>query len=157
MKNTSFNFWQCSRVRILCGLAFFVMIGLYLIDLKKTETPTPETVATEQPLEKTDSETSLERFDEKANSYAPCQHTANKDTRGTNPSKQNLESLRYAMQRDASHLTFTKNPDGSKAVFLNGTFKTVSAAKRLPDGTLEIRCFESFEDLENFMVTSKPD
>lgn len=152
MKSTAYNFRKRLRARIFFGLAFFVAIGLCLIYFKNT---TPEATPTEQSLGKTGSETSLELFDETSNVHAHFQHTANKNFQETNPSKQNLQSIRYAMQRDARYLTYTTNPDGSKAVHLNGTCRMATAARRLPDGTFEIRCFENFEDLDNFVDTSQ--
>ena len=65
----------------------------------------------------------------------------------------NLEYLRSIMRRDSASITIRKNADGSSTALLNGTFRTVSAAKRLPDGTLVTRCFENFDALEKFMTS----
>ena len=151
MKSTNYNSWRRSRSRILYGVIFFVMIGLCLTYFKRPKDTTPEAA----PAEQSSGKTSLELFDERSDVHAKYQHTANKDLREEDPSEQNFQSLRYAMQRDADKLTFITHPDGSKSVNLNGTFRTVTAARRLPDGTLEISCFENFEDLENFVDTSK--
>ena len=70
-------------------------------------------------------------------------------------SQQNLKFLQTIMQRNSDTISFTKNPDGSRAADLNGTFKTVSVAKRLPDGTLDIQCFETYEALKAFMSPSQ--
>lgn len=69
-------------------------------------------------------------------------------------SDQNFEHLRSIMRRDADSISVTKNSDGSSTAFLNGTFKTVSAAKLLPDGTLVTRCFENFDALEKFITST---
>ena len=151
MKCADYNFWKRSGARILCGIIFFVVMGLCLTYFKRSKNTIPEAAPTEQSSGKT----SVELFDERSDVHAKRQHIANKDLREINPSEQNFQSLRYAMQRDADKLTFTTHPDGSKSVNLNGTFRTVTAARRLPDGTLEISCFENFEDLEKFVGTSK--
>ena len=73
---------------------------------------------------------------------------------GVSSTNHNWEFLRSSMRRDSECITVRKNANGSSAAFLNGTFRTVSAAKRLPDGRLVTRCFESFDALETFMTST---
>jgi hypothetical protein len=62
-----------------------------------------------------------------------------------------LHALRNAMRRNTSEFKVKTNNDGSEVVRLNGAYHTISAARRLPDGTLLIGCFESSAAIEDFL------
>jgi len=57
-------------------------------------------------------------------------------------------------------LQVTRRADGSRHVGLQGQQQHASAAKRLPDGTLVISCFENVDSMLEFMdqpTTPGPD
>ncbi len=128
-------------------------IGLFLVYSGQSEKAALETARIKQSLEQTHLNLATNLHDTSANICAPCLYDTNTDHPQADAPKQQLQSLQFAMQRDASNVTFTDNPDGSRTAFLNGTFRTVTAAKRQPDGTLRIHCFDNFEALRNFMNT----
>ena len=155
MKHIYLHFGSRSKACISYCLIVFVATGLFLVYLIKSEKIASETALTKQSLEQTTLKSSTNQDDTTAGNYLDYLHKTNIDYPKTDQPKHHLQSLQFAMQRDANNVTFTDNPNGSRTAFLNGTFSTVTAAKRLPDGTLTIRCFEDFEALEDFMDVPK--
>ena len=127
---------------ILCSFAIFLVIILSLIYFQHSE-EAPEVVSTE-PSPKNDTSPN------QVHHCTQCNPVTHAETEKPKPAKHDMSPLEYAMQRDPRYLTFTTHPDGSQSVHLNGTFRMVTAAKRRPDGTLEIRCFDNYDALQNF-------
>ena len=59
--------------------------------------------------------------------------------------------LRFMLSRDESLTSPIRLSDGRVGVALNGTHMSVSAARRRPDGTIEVSCFDSADGLESFL------
>ncbi len=150
MKTTFFNFWNRPRSFIVGSLAVCLALALGIIYFQKSKKTAPETTVSKQTTKEAIPKTVTGTFD-----CTHCNPVAHTSTEEPEPAKHDLSPLEYAMQRDPRYLTFTTNPDGSKSVHLNGTFRSVTAAKRLPDGTLEIRCIENYDALENFLGASQ--
>ena len=157
MATKFFRFHDCSKARIFCYWGVLILAGIMLLSLtyfkesKMTKADSVKLEQTQVPMvTTTGSDQSKLKTPEKAN-FTTESVTEKEKGSLTN---HNWEYLRYSMRRDPGSITVTKNTDGSSTAFLNGTFKTVSAARRLPDGRLVIQCFESFDALEKFMTST---
>ena len=145
-KARTFCYWG---VLILAGIMFLSLT--YFKESKMTETDLVKQEQTQVPMATTTgSGQSKLKMPEKAD-FTTKSVTKKEDGSLTN---HNWEYLRYSMRRDPENITVTKNADGSSTAFLNGTFRTVSAARRLPDGRIVTQCFESFDALEKFMTST---
>ena len=157
MAKKFFRFHDCSKARTFCYWAVLILAGIMFLSLtyfeesKMTEADPVKLERTQVPIATTTgSDHSKLKVPEKAD-FTTESVTEKKDVSLTN---HNWEYLRYSMRRDPESITVTKNADGSSTAFLNGTFRTVSAARRLPDGRLVTQCFESFDALEKFMTST---
>jgi hypothetical protein len=136
-----------SRILFALLLFFILSIGLFYYDYfnrakgSSVETTPPKPAITTQiPEQNIDTPSDIrlhEALQTKDDMPSPTTH--------------NLELLESVMRRDVNNIDIVENPDGSRTAHLNGTYRTVSAAKRLPDGTLKISCFENFEALKDFI------
>ena len=147
-----------SKTRIFWYLIVLITMGIMFLKLKnfkeskttKADSTTPEQALTTSIATDSSYQPPKLQMPEKADSTVR-NAVEEDDVSSTN---HNWEYLRYSMRRDSENITVTKNADGSSTAFLNGTFRSVSAAKRLPDGRLVTRCFESFDALEKFMTST---
>ncbi|MGB0416196.1 MAG: hypothetical protein ACPGKS_05060 [Coraliomargarita sp.] len=62
-----------------------------------------------------------------------------------------LDTLEHALRRDHSGLQAKQQSDGSLYLDLKGSYRTASMARRMPDGTIQVVCFESFSDAKDFL------
>jgi len=82
----------------------------FLVYSGKSEKVALETSLIQQSLEQTDLNSATNQHDTSANNCAPCLYDTNTDQPQADAPKQQLQSLQFAMQRDASNITFTDNP-----------------------------------------------
>ena len=141
------------RPSFLCCLTLFILMGLILLKIYSKEPPIKETDV-KQPdiasiIELPDIDHTVRKTSEKENTLEKSRLTDN----ATGLTQHNLDHLRASMQRNADRITIKKNAEGSNVAYLNGTFKSVSAARRLPDGTLVVHCFDDYDAFEEFMTS----
>ncbi|MEM9444640.1 MAG: hypothetical protein AAGA18_04735 [Verrucomicrobiota bacterium] len=63
-----------------------------------------------------------------------------------------MKRLEVSMERSIKNLQLIDRPDGGKRLSLNGAFQFVSAARRMPDGSIKVGCFEHYDKLERFLL-----
>ena len=156
MTRKSFRFCNFSKALIFCCVVILIMVGV--IFWRLTDFKEPKAVKADLTKSGRTSTATAATIITGAD-QAKFQIAEKSDfTEGSAAEKEDVsltshdwEYLRFSMQRNPENITVVKNADGSSAAFLNGTFRTVSAAKLMPDGRLVTRCFESFDALEKFM------
>jgi len=85
-----------------------------------------------------------------SSSVKPAQ-TVNPDDTSANHNMAKLQQLLY---RNNQQLKVIHRADGSRLVRLNGQHQYASAARRQPDGTVLVGCFQHIEPMMTFMDTS---
>lgn len=66
----------------------------------------------------------------------------------------NFAAIRAALRRDSESLEVVERNDGSMYVNLEGRYRSASMARRLPDGSLEVVCFENFAPAKEFLLNT---
>lgn len=69
------------------------------------------------------------------------------------PPGHNFSRIQAKMSRDTSRFSSTSHADGTVQINLNGGFQSASMARRKPDGSLEVRCFNQFEGVREFLLS----